>query len=95
MRVKKVKKIYRLSRQSVKEGSMCDIREVEVIETAGGYNTRQSRRIAGLEEPDIRIDLVVYSESKSTAKIDRLCRKIRKAIEEYNGRKANEIQGKV
>lgn len=94
MKVKNTKIIYRISRGSVKEGALNNIREVELIETKGGFTTRQSRRVSGLDEPDVRFDLVVYSESKSTAKVDRLCRKIRKAIEEYNGRKTDEKERK-
>lgn len=94
MKVKNIKRIYRISRGSIKEDAQNNVREVEVIETQGGFNTRQSRRISGLDEPDIRFDLVVYSESKDTKKVDRLCRKIRKAIEEYNGRKTDEKERK-
>lgn len=90
--LKKTKKIYRISRDSVKEGAFNDVREVEVYDSPGGFRTRQSRRISSLDEPAIRINLVVYSESKDTKKVDRLCRKIRKAIEEYNGRKSHEKQ---
>lgn len=90
MKVKKTKLIYRISRGSIKEDAVNNVREVELIETQGGFTTRQSRRISGLDEPDIRFNLVVYSESNNTKKVDRLCRKIRKAIDEYNGRKSNE-----
>lgn len=90
MKVKKTKLIYRISRGSIKEGATNNVREVEVVETKGGFNTRQSRRISGLDEPDIRFNLVVYSEIPDTKKVDRLCRKIRKAIDEYNGRNSNE-----
>lgn len=95
MKVKKVKRIYRISKDSVKEGTVTNVREVDLIETNGGFKSLQSRRISGLDEPDVRVNLVVYSESPNTTKVERLCRKIRKAIEEYNGRKSNEKQGKI
>ena len=72
MKVKNTKKIYRISRDSIKESALNGIREVEIIETQGGYKTKQSRRISGLDEPDIKFNLVVYSESKDTKKVDRL-----------------------
>ena len=80
-------KIYRIERDTIKETAMSDIREVEVKETPGGFKTRSNRRVSEIDNPDIKIRIIVYSKSNSTKKIDRLCEKIRKAIDEYNGGK--------
>lgn len=87
MTTKKTKRVYRIARHSITEGTTNEVREVDLVETRGGFKTLQSRRVSEFDKPDVKINLVVYSESKDTKKVDRLCRKIRKAIEEYNGRK--------
>ena len=80
-------KLYRLSRGSLNENAVTTIGTVEVKETSDGKHiTRSNARVKGIDEPYISVKLIVYSESKDTKKLDRLCAKIRKAVEEYKKR---------
>lgn len=79
-------KVYRIKRDSLTAGALYEIREVAVTKTPGGYRSSCNRRIPALDKPDVKVKLIVYSEDRDTYKMDRLCEKIRKAVEEYNGR---------
>ena len=83
MAEKKIK-LYRITRGTIAEKALYDIGEVELRKTANGFRTRANTRVKGLDDPYIEIKLKVFSESKDTRKMDRLCEKIRKALAEYN-----------
>lgn len=76
-------KSYRISRGTVNKGASYDIREVEIKATECGYVTTSGKRIKSLDEPDVKITITVYSESRDTRRINRLCSRIRRAMEEY------------
>ena len=79
-------KVYRLRRDSLVIGAAYDIRELDVNKTPGGYRSLNNRKIPALDDPNVRISIIVYSKTKDVERIDNLCDKIRKAVEEYNGR---------
>ncbi len=78
-------KVYRLSRGTITERGITTIGEVDLTETGEGrFVTRSNTRVKGMDEPYIDCKIIVYSKTKDTRKIDKLCEKIRKAVEEYN-----------
>ncbi len=78
-------KVYRLSRGTITERGITSIGEVELKETEQGkFVTRSNTRVKGIDKPYIDCKIIVYSKFRDTRKIDELCAKIRKAVEEYN-----------
>lgn len=78
-------RVYRIRRDTLMEGALYEIREVEVTKTPHGYLSNCNRQIPALDKPNVKVKLIVYSKDRDTTKVDRLCDKIRKAVEEYNG----------
>lgn len=76
-------KVYRISRGTIKEGAFCDIREMELFPSPGGFIAYGGRRIKALDVPDVKITITLYSERRDTRRLDRLCAKIRRAVAEY------------
>ena len=78
-------RVYRIVRGTVLPGALYEVRSVEVAPTKHGYISKCNRQIPALDKPDIKLRVIVYSQSDDTSKLERLCAKIRQAIDEYNG----------
>lgn len=76
-------RVYRISRGTIMEGAFCDIREMELIPSPGGFIACGGRRIKALDVPNVKITITLYSERRDTRRLDRLCAKIRRAVDEY------------
>ena len=70
---------------SIQEGASITVGEVEAKASRKGWVTRANSFIPGLDKPTIKCQIIVYSKTKDRKKLDRLCRKIREAIADYNG----------
>jgi hypothetical protein len=78
-------KFCRMMVNSIQEHSAITYGEVEAKATAKGWRTMANSFIPGLDKPTIRCQIIVYSKTKDRKKLDRLCRRIREAIDDYNG----------
>lgn len=83
-------KFCRLMMNSIQEGAAVTVGEVEAKASRKGWVTRANTFIPGLDRPTVRFQIIVYSKTKDRKKLDRLCRKIREAIADYNGGETDE-----
>lgn len=78
-------RFIRLMLNSIQEGSQVTVGEVEAKASRKGWVTRANSFIPGLDKPNVKCQIIVYSKTKDRKKLDRLCRRIREAIDDYNG----------
>ena len=86
-------RFVRLMMNSIQENSAITYGEVDARATPRGWVTRANSFIPGLNKPIVKCQIIVYSKTKDRKKLDRLCRRIREAIADYNGGEDDEEQG--